>query len=142
MIIGIGTDMVDESRLAVALARAPRLRTRLFGEDERTLPIRSLAGRFAAKEAVAKALGSPGDLSWQDVTVVKDTHGRPELKVSGACERRATALGVTHWHVSVSHDGGMAIAFVIAEARPTARIVPADSVPADAGPAQSGPDAI
>ncbi|SNS57253.1 holo-[acyl-carrier protein] synthase [Micrococcales bacterium KH10] len=115
MIVGIGTDIVEVARLERALGRSARLRSRIFTEDEAALPIASLAGRFAAKEAVAKALGSPGDLSWRDVEVRTDEHGKPDLNVTGACARRAAALGVTNWHISISHDGGMATAFVIAE---------------------------
>ncbi|GAA2243347.1 holo-ACP synthase [Rarobacter faecitabidus] len=117
MIIGIGTDIVDEVRLGRALARAPRLRSRIFTEDESSLPLRSLAGRFAAKEAVAKALGSPGDLSWLDVEVVANDAGAPSLVITGRCAERAKALGIAGWHVSISHDAGVAVAFVIAEAR-------------------------
>lgn len=116
MIVGVGTDVVAVKRLERALARVPRLRDRVFTAGERDLPPRSLAVRFAAKEAVAKALGSPGTLSWHDVTLVKGSHGEPRLVVTGACAALAAARGVDRWHVSLSHDGGMAVAFVVAEA--------------------------
>ena len=75
----------------------------------------SLAARFAAKEALAKALGAPGDLHWHDAEVQVGEHGRPLLEVHGTVARRAAELGVTSWHVSLSHDGGMASAVVVAE---------------------------
>ena len=80
----------------------------------------SLAARFAAKEALAKALGAPGDLHWHDAEVTVGEHGRPHLEVRGTVARRAAELGVTAWHVSLSHDGGIASAVVIAERAPVA----------------------
>ena len=77
MIIGVGIDVVDIERFGATLDRTPRLRTRLFTEDERKLPLASLAARFAAKEALAKALGAPVGLSWMDVTVHRASDGRP-----------------------------------------------------------------
>ena len=71
--------------------------------------------RFAAKEALAKALGAPGDLHWHDAEVTVGERGRPHLQVRGSVARRAAELGVTSWHVSLSHDGGIASAVVIAE---------------------------
>ena len=65
MIIGIGIDVADISRFAAALERTPSMRERLFTPAERELHIQSLAARFAAKEAIAKALGAPGNLEWQ-----------------------------------------------------------------------------
>ncbi len=116
MIIGVGIDVVDIERFGQALSRTPRLRARLFTEDERPLRLASLAARFAAKEALAKALGAPVGLSWMDATVVTDAEGRPHLKMSGTVASRARALGVGSVHVSLSHDAGIASAVVIAEA--------------------------
>lgn len=115
MIKGIGVDVADVGRLAVALERVPRLRDRLFTPAERDLPVRSLAARFAAKEAVAKALGSPGGMSWQDCEVVTDRAGAPSLRVGGTVARVAAERGVTRWHLSLSHDGPVAVAMVVAE---------------------------
>lgn len=115
MILGIGVDLCAVNRLAGSLARAPRLRERLFTEGERELPIASLAARFAAKEAVAKALGSPGGLRWQDCEVQRASSGAPELRLRGGVATRAAELGITRWHLSLSHDGGAAIAMVVAE---------------------------
>ena len=102
-------------RLRDALARTPRLRIRLFTAAERDLSPSSLAARFAAKEAVAKALRAPGDGSWHDVEVLVELDGSPVLTVTGACAQHADRLGVQRWHVSLSHDGDLATAFVIAE---------------------------
>jgi holo-[acyl-carrier protein] synthase len=88
---------------------------RLFTEVERELPLRSLAARFAAKEALAKALGAPRGLLWSDAEVRRGENGRPSLHVCGTVAAAASALGVDQWHISLSHDGGIATAIVIAE---------------------------
>ena len=116
MIVGVGTDIVDVARFEAALARTPALRIRLFTQSEQKLPLRSLAARFAAKEALAKALGAPNGLRWLDATVLREPDGRPSLRVEGSVARRARELGVTSLHVSLSHDGGLACAVVVAEA--------------------------
>jgi holo-[acyl-carrier protein] synthase len=121
VIIGVGIDVCPVERFAASLTRTPGLRDRLFTAAEQTTasgvarPGASLAARFAAKEALAKALGAPGDLHWHDAEVTVGDHGRPLLTVRGTVAARAAALGVTCWHVSLSHDGGMASAVVIAE---------------------------
>lgn len=115
MILGLGIDVVDVARFTAVLERTPRLRQRVFTPAERTLPPASLAARFAAKEALAKALGAPAGLRWQDAEVVRDAAGRPGLVVSGTVEAYAARLGVRTWHVSLSHDAGIASAVVIAE---------------------------
>ncbi|WP_370894375.1 holo-ACP synthase [Janibacter sp. GXQ6167] len=114
MIVGIGIDVVDIERFAASLAATPALRQRLFTEGERDLPVASLAARFAAKEAVAKALGAPGDLRWQDAEVGSLPSGAPVLRVTGTVAARADELGVRTWHLSLSHDT-VATAMVIAE---------------------------
>lgn len=115
MIVGVGIDVCDIGRFAASIARRPGLAERLFTPAERRLGTASLAARFAAKEALAKALGAPGDLAWQDAEVVTDAAGRPWLTVRGSVAERARALGVSGWHLSLSHDAGIASAFVIAE---------------------------
>ncbi len=75
----------------------------------------SLAARFAAKEAVAKALGGGGGMLWTDAEVVLDDVGRPSLVITGSVAARAERLGVARWHLSLAHDGGIATATVIAE---------------------------
>jgi holo-[acyl-carrier protein] synthase len=116
VIVGIGVDLVDIARLDQALQRTPALAARLFTEGERAAPPASLAACFAAKEAVAKALGGPAGLRWGDVEVVHDLAGRPELTVRGTVADAASRLGVRHWHVSLTHDGGVSVAVVVAEA--------------------------
>ncbi|WP_431042750.1 holo-ACP synthase [Streptomyces sp. P1-3] len=121
MIIGVGIDVAEIDRFADAMERTPSMAARLFVERELFLPsgerrgIASLAVRFAAKEAVAKALGAPGGLHWTDAEVVTEDTGRPRLTVRGTVAARAEELGVRHWHVSLSHDAGVASAVVIAE---------------------------
>jgi len=115
MIIGVGIDVVDVARFGQTLARTPRLLERLFTEPERSLGLNSLAARFAAKEALAKALGAPVGLCWTDANVLSGDNGRPKLTIWGSVQARATALGVHDLHVSLSHDAGIASAVVIAE---------------------------
>lgn len=115
-IVGVGIDVVQVARLERALTRTPRLGERLFTDAEREQPrSESLAARFAAKEAVAKALGAPGGLRWRDAEVVSEPGGRPRLLLHGAVAEEAAAQGITTWHLSLSHDGGIATAVVVAE---------------------------
>ncbi|WP_031516501.1 holo-ACP synthase [Streptomyces sp. NRRL F-5123] len=121
MIIGVGIDVAEIDRFGAALDRTPGLAERLFTPDELKLAsgedrgIASLAARFAAKEALAKSLGAPAGLSWLDAEVVTEDSGRPLLTVKGTVAARAAALGVRTWHLSLSHDAGVASAVVIAE---------------------------
>lgn len=116
MIVGVGIDVVDVDRFSRVLARTPALAGRLFTDGERDLPPFSLAARFAAKEATAKALGAPPGLAWRDAEVERGAGGRPLLRTTGTVAAAARALGVTSWHVSLSHDAGIASAVVVAEA--------------------------
>ena len=115
MIAGIGVDVVDLARFERAVARTPKLRDRLFAESERGLPLRSLAGRFAAKEALIKALGESTGIRWHDMEVVSDAHGNPSLRLSGAAAALAEARSIARLHLSMSHDAGAAVAMVVAE---------------------------
>jgi len=115
VIVGIGVDVVEIARIREALSRTPGLAPRLFAQSERDLPVDSLAARFAAKEATAKALGAPPGLAWTDVQVRRDDSGRPQLAVSGTVAQAARILGVSRWHLSLSHDAGVSIAMVVAE---------------------------
>ena len=114
-VVGIGVDVVDIARFEKSLERTPTLSRRLFVESERNLPVPSLAARFAAKEALAKALGAPKGLRWHDAVVVTDETGRPSLDLSGTVADAAARAGVSVVHVSLSHDGGSAVAMVVAE---------------------------
>ncbi|HVX06457.1 holo-ACP synthase [Humibacter sp.] len=115
MIAGIGVDIVDLQRFERAVARTPRLVERLFAESERGLPVHSLAARFAAKEAVVKALGRTDIVVASDVVVVSDEHGNPDLVLHGAVAEAAAARGIRRWHLTMTHDAGVACAFVVAE---------------------------
>ena len=114
-IVGVGVDVVDIARLGRVLDRTPRLAHRLFTDGERDRPVASLAARFAAKEAVAKALGAPGGLRWRDAEVLTGERGRPVLALHGGVAEEAQAQGIRTWHLSLSHDGGVATAVVVAE---------------------------
>ena len=121
-IVGVGVDVVDVARLRRVLARTPKLAERLFTDGERLFtkgerqrPVESLAARFAAKEAVAKALGAPGGLRWRDAEVCSGDRGRPVLALHGGVAEEAAAQGIRTWHLSLSHDGGIATAVVVAE---------------------------
>ena len=83
--------------------------------SERDLPIRSLAARFAAKEALSKALGAPPGMSWQDAEVDKNSDGQPYFRTGGTVQARMSALDVDALHLSLTHDGGIASAVCIAE---------------------------
>ncbi len=115
-VVGVGVDVVDVERFARSLERTPRLAERLFTAEERVVarPER-LAARFAAKEALAKALGAPAGLGWHDAEVVSDVGGRPRLVLRGTVAEAARACAADSWHVSLSHDAGIATAFVVLE---------------------------
>lgn len=113
--MGIGIDVVDVQRFGESLARTPSIRGRLFTDVEAAKPLASLAARFAAKEALAKALGAPAGLHWTDAEVHTDETGKPSLALSGSVATRAAELGVRRTHVSLSHDAGIASAVVILE---------------------------
>jgi|SRR3954453_22024894 holo-[acyl-carrier protein] synthase len=114
MIVGIGIDVVDVNRFARSLTRTPSLLDRVLtpGEQQVGRPER-LAARFAAKEALAKALGAPPGLAWHDVEVVRSDGGEPRLELRGTVEAAARARGARSWQVSLSHDGGIATAVVL-----------------------------
>ena len=118
MIVGVGIDVVDVDRFGETLVRTPRLAERLFTPGERGLPVNSLAARFAAKEAFAKALGAPVGLDWEGAGVHRGTDRRPYFEIRGTVAARMAELGVTSVHLSLSHDAGIASAVVICEALP------------------------
>lgn len=115
MIVGVGIDVVDVARFMTLLERVPRLADRVFTETERGLPPASMAARFAAKEALAKSLGAPAGLRWLDASVRRLPTGQPVLDVQGSVAARAEELEVSRFHLSLSHDAGIASAVVIAE---------------------------
>ena len=121
VIVGIGVDIVDVRRFVAVMGRTPRLQERLFTARERVrhdgtpLDATSLAARFAAKEAVAKALGVPGGMDWHDCEVVVAASGQPALELRWTVAAAAADIGAHAWSLSLSHDGGLAIAYVVAE---------------------------
>lgn len=116
MILGIGVDTVDIDRFARQLDRTPALRARLFTAAERELPVPSLAARFAAKEALIKALGGSGALAWHDMAVVRDPNRAPRFETTPGLAAELQERGAAGPHLSMSHDGGFATAFVVLEA--------------------------
>ncbi len=121
VIVGIGVDAVDVVRFERILRRTPRVADRLFTAREQArsdgtvLGVTSLASRFAAKEAVAKALGCPPGMEWHDCEVVSLDSGRPVIELTRTVAAASAGLGVVHWHLSLSHDGGFALAYAVAE---------------------------
>lgn len=120
--IGLGTDLVDVERFRRTLARTPTIVERLFTEGERDYaeragdPTERYAVRFAAKEAVMKALGvGLGAFDWHDVEVIRSGAGAPSLRITGRAAVLADAAGVTRWAVSLSHTTSMAQAVVVAQ---------------------------
>lgn len=119
--IGIGVDLVEVDRFRAALLRTPRLAERLFTAEERSYaqrrldPTERFAVRFAAKEAVMKALGvGLGAFSFRDVEVVNDDLGAPTLKLTGEADRLAKSLGVSEWRITLTHTRHMAEAIAVA----------------------------
>jgi holo-[acyl-carrier protein] synthase len=116
MIIGVGVDTVQLSRFEAKLAETPRLKDRLFLDIETVdASIQTLAGRFAAKEAVIKALAGDPGLEWHGIEVGKESTGKPVIWLHGSTAKVALRAGIRKFHVSISHDGDQAVAFVVAE---------------------------
>jgi len=121
MIVGIGVDAVEIDRFRRSLERTPSMKSRLFTSEELEYvephddPTASLAARFAAREAVMKAMGvGLGAFEFHDVWVQRAESGRPTLAVTGRAQQIANELGVTDWHLSITHTASTAIAYVIA----------------------------
>ena len=120
-LLGLGIDSVDIPRFAEVLGRRPALAGRLFTAGERQYaaslanPVPTLAARFAAKEAVMKALGvGLGAFGWADVEVGRDSSGAPRLVVTGRAASLAAGRGVGGWHLSITHTDSVASAVVAA----------------------------
>ena len=118
-VVGVGVDVVEIDRFAAALARRPRLAERCFTEAEaayctaKPFPSQHFAARFAAKEAVGKALGI-GMTRWREVEVVRG-RGAPTIALHGRYAERARRLGVERVHVSLTHGRDSAMAFAVVE---------------------------
>lgn len=122
MIIGIGVDICAIDRMATTITRRPGIIARLFSQAEshtggKLRPVASLAARFAAKEALAKALGAPAGLCWLDAQILTTPGGQPHVELSGTAAAHAQRQGVTKIHISLSHDAGIAAAYVICEGK-------------------------
>ena len=115
MIVGIGVDLVDTARFDEKIRSTPKLRERLFRPEERELKPRSLAARFAAKEAFVKAMGGSTGFGFQDLLVDGGGNSKPQLVLFGGAALAAEERGVTRIQLSLSHDGSSAIAFVVLE---------------------------
>jgi holo-[acyl-carrier protein] synthase len=118
-VIRSGVDIIEIERVARAIERhGPRFYARFFTEREVTESRRqaaALAARFAAKEAVAKALGTGiGAVRWTEIEIVSGAQRQPELRLHGAAARLAGELGLAEWTVSLSHTHQHAVAFAVA----------------------------
>lgn len=120
-VVGMGTDLVEIPRFRLALERRARFERRLFSDAERAYANRSvnpaprLAARFAAKEAVMKALGvGLGAFKLRDVEVLRLPSGAPEVALYGKAQQLADARGVQEWLLSLTHSESMAMAVALA----------------------------
>ena len=114
-IVGVGIDVVDIARFEAAMRRTPGLGPRLFTPSEIDRPPASLAARFAAKEALAKALGAPEGMAWHDAEVISHPSGRPLFAISGTVAARSAELGAAHVLLSLPPAAGIASAVVVLE---------------------------
>ena len=119
--IGIGVDLVEVERFRTSIERTPGILDRCFTVDERAYaekrrdPAERFAVRFAAKEAVMKALGvGIGEVNLRDIEVVREEGGRPSLVLHGTAAARAAELGVTDWLLTMTHTATMAEAIAVA----------------------------
>ncbi len=112
MIDGIGIDVVDIKRFQESLERTPGLLDKLFTNGEKSKAVGSLAARFAAKEALAKALNANEGLAWHDAEVINLENGKPTFLFRGKIAEIIDGASV---HLSISHDAGIACAIVIVE---------------------------
>lgn len=97
------------------MARTPRLLERLFAPAERSLRLSSLAARYAAKEALIKALGGSDGVHWVEIEIASEPSGKPFFVLSGSTAAVVEDRGIRMLHLSLTHDAGLAAAYVIAE---------------------------
>ena len=124
MIVGVGIDFVQVSRLERAITTNARFMTRVFTSGEidycgtGEVRFERFAARFAVKEAVSKALGITwGDaIPWTDAEVDLEASGKPFVRLTGKAEERMAELGVCRIHISITHSAGFAVAVAVAEA--------------------------
>jgi len=120
-VIGVGIDLCEVDRMRTALDRTPTLRARVFTDaeqaycDRRADPTERYAARFAAKEAVMKAMGvGVGACRWREIEVARAPSGAPSVQLHGGAQRLADELGVTGWRLSLTHTERVAEAIAIA----------------------------
>jgi holo-[acyl-carrier protein] synthase len=119
-ILGLGVDICEIERMERALARHASIRERVFTAEEiaycesKSRPAESYAGRFAAREAVIKALGGYRGRKWQDISVTRSPAGAPAIRLEGNAKQRADALGIDRVMVTLTHEKTSAVAFALA----------------------------
>jgi holo-[acyl-carrier protein] synthase len=119
-ILGLGVDICEIARMERALERHPTMRERVFTPEERAYcdskarPAESYAGRFAAREAVIKALGGYRSRRWQDISVARSPSGAPSIRLDGNAKLRADALGISNVMITFTHEKTSAVAFAVA----------------------------
>lgn len=119
MVLRTGVDLIELDRVGEVVSRhGKRYLERIYTAaelEQSHANTQYLAGRFAAKEAVAKALGTGiGDVGWLEIEILGDEQNAPTLNLSGAAARRAESLGLVEWSVSISHSMTHAVAFAVA----------------------------
>jgi holo-[acyl-carrier protein] synthase len=120
--LGLGVDLCEVDRMRAALERTPRLRDRLFTDAERAYcearrdPTERFAARFAAKEAVLKAMGlGVGACKWREIEVARAEGGQPSVVLHGGAQRLAEERGIGRWHLTMTHTHRVAEAIAVAE---------------------------
>ena len=119
-ILGLGVDICEIARMERALARHPSMRGRVFTPEEiaycdsKGRPAESYAGRFAAREAVIKALGGYRGKRWQDISVTRAPSGAPTIRLDGNAQRRANMLGISRVLITFTHERANAVALAVA----------------------------
>lgn len=122
-IVGVGVDICDVGRMERALERHPTMPSRVFTEEEvaycesKAAPAEAYTGRFAAREAVIKALGGVRGAKWKDISVTRAPSGAPGILLSGAAKARADLLGIDRVLISFAHERTAAVAFCLAVSR-------------------------
>lgn len=119
VVVAIGADLVDIDRIRTTMARQPSFADRVFTDGERAYcdqrhdPAERYAARFAAKEAVLKALGTGlGGADFKDIEVIRLDSGKPELVITGRAAEKAAELGISRWLITISHSDHLAQVFV------------------------------
>lgn len=123
MIYGVGTDIVDVERIKRSVERNDRFKSMVYSEAEvkyceKNKPnYQSYAGKYAAKEAFMKAVGTGwrGELAFNEIEILNDEMGKPFINIVGKSKQELTDIGSWHIHLSVSHTSKQAVAFCVIE---------------------------